>query len=77
MDYPSIWGGDLPYCGKNSTCNLLIENIDAHSKILIDEYTGDGVQSISILQSQCADMTFAYQIIYYNRLFQKVVHKRG
>ena len=50
--------------------------IDVHSQRLIDECPGDGVQAIPILQSQCANMTFADQIIY-NRMFQQVVHKGG
>ena len=50
--------------------------IDAYSQILIDEFPGDKLQAIAILQSQCADMTFADQIRY-NRMFQKVVHKGG
>ena len=37
-------------------------------------FQGDGVQSISILQSQCANITFS-ETIRYNRMFQKVVHK--
>ena len=48
----------------------------AHSQRLIDECTGDKVQSISRLQSQCANMTFSDQIRY-NIMFQKLVHKGG
>ena len=50
--------------------------IDKHSQILIGEYPGDVLQAISRLQSQCANMTFAYQSRY-NRLFQKLIHKGG
>ena len=35
--------------------------IDAHSKRLIDECQGDGVQDISRLQSKCENMTFSDQ----------------
>ena len=49
---------------------------DAQSKIKIDEYPGDGVQSISILQPQCANMNFSDQRRY-NILFHKVDHKGG
>ena len=74
MDYPSKRGEELPDYDKNATWNLFLAYIDAHSKIIIDEYPGYWVQAISILQSQCANIFFADQIIY-NRLFQKVVHK--
>ena len=50
--------------------------IDAHSKRLIDEYPGYAAQSISILQSQCANATFADRSIY-SRLIQQVIHKGG
>ena len=58
MDYPSIIGEDLASYYKKATWNLLHGYIDAHSQILIDEYPGDVVQSISILQYQCEYMTF-------------------
>ena len=76
MKYPSIRGEELPEYAKNATWNLLNTYIDAHSKILIDEFPGNGVQDISILQSQCENTTFAEQIRY-NRMFQQVVHKGG
>ena len=50
MDYPSIRGEYLPDDSKNPTWNLLHAYIDAHSQILIDGFTGDGVQAISIFQ---------------------------
>ena len=40
MDYPSIRGKYLPDYAKNLTWNYLRVCIDAHSKILIDEYPG-------------------------------------
>ena len=51
MECPSIRGEELPNYSKNSTWNLLHAYIYVHSQRLIDECTGDGVQSISILQS--------------------------
>ena len=48
--------------------------IYSHSQILTDVIPGDEVQAISILKSQCANMTFANQIIN-NRMFQQVGHK--
>ena len=68
MDYPSIRGEELPYHAKDSTWNLLYVYIDAHITILIDECPGYGVQAISILQPQCANMTFSRKIRY-DRLF--------
>ena len=50
--------------------------IYAHNQRLIDEYPGDGVQSISRLKYQCENITFSGQSRY-NRLFQQVIHKRG
>ena len=76
MNYPSIIGKYLTDYAKNTTCNILHAYIDAHSQILIDECPGDGVQAISRLQSQCANMKISDQIRY-NRLYQKVVHKGG
>ena len=46
------------------------------SKIRIDEYPGDGVQAISVLKPQCANMNFSYQRIN-DRMFQQVMHKWG
>ena len=76
IDYPSIRGEELPDYARKATWNLLDAYIDAHSQILIDEFTGDGVQDISIFQSQCAKMTFIDQCRY-NKLFQKALHKGG
>ena len=76
MDYPSIRGEELPYYAKKFTWDLFHQNIDEHSQRFIDECPGYGVQSISRLQSQCATMIFADQIIY-NRMFHQVVHKGG
>ena len=44
--------------------------------MLTDEFTGDGVQAISILHSQCTNKTFSYKRRY-NIMFQKVVHRGG
>ena len=74
IDYPYIRGEYLPDHAKNSTWNLLRAYIDAHIQILIDEYPGDGVQAISIFQSQCSNITFSDHRIY-NRLFQQVMYK--
>ena len=76
MDYPSMRGEDLPDYAKNATWNILHTYIDVHSKILIDGYPGDGVQSILRLQFQCANMTFSEQRRYI-RTFQQVIHKVG
>ena len=46
IDCPSIRGGDPPEYAKQDTWNLLHACIDEHSQILIDEYTGDGVEAI-------------------------------
>ena len=59
MDYIYIRSEDLPDDAKNPTWKILNVYIDAHSKILIDEYPGYVVQAISILKSQYANMTFS------------------
>ena len=74
MEYPSIRGEYLPDYAKNVTWNLLHAYIDVHIQRLIYEYSGYGVQAITIFQSKCANMTFSENIMYI-RLFQKVVHK--
>ena len=47
-----------PDYAKNSTWNFLHAYKDAHSQILTDESTEYRIQAISILQYQCANMTF-------------------
>ena len=42
--------------------------------MLIYEYPGDGVEAITRLKPQCANMTFYHKSIY-NGQFQKVVYK--
>ena len=76
MDYPSLRGECLPDYLKKSIWNPLHSYIDAHSQILIDECPGDGLQSISRLKYQCANMIFADQSRY-NRLFHQVIQKGG
>ena len=53
MDSTSIRGEYFLYHAKKEAWKLLHACIDAHSQILIDEYPGYGVHSISRLQSQC------------------------
>ena len=50
MDYPYIRGEYLPDYAKRATWNLFHKYTDAHSQVLIDEFPGYGVQSISILK---------------------------
>ena len=74
MYYPSIRGEDFADYAKKFTWNLLNPYLDSHSQRLIDEYPGDGVQAITVLQYQCENMTFSEKIRY-NKLFQQVIHK--
>ena len=74
MEYASIRGNDSLDYAKNATWNLFHSYIDAHSQILIDEYTVDGVQTISRLQPQRASTNVSDQRIY-NILFKQVIHK--
>ena len=59
MEYLSIRGEDFPDYAKKSTWSLLNAYLDAHRKILIDEYPGYGVHAITILKYQCANMTIS------------------
>ena len=76
MDYPSIRGDYLPYYAKHDNWKILHAYIDACFQISIDEYPGVGVQAITRLQSQCANMTIAENISY-NILLRQVGHKKG
>ena len=76
MDHPSIRGEEISDYSKNVTWNLLHAYIDTHSQRLIYDCPGDGVQTISIFQSQYENMKFAAQSRY-NIMFQQVVQKGG
>ena len=76
IEYPSIRGDYLIDHANKSTWNLLNTYIYAHSQILIYEYWGYGLQVITRLQSQCANMNLSDKISY-NRLSQQVLHKLG
>ena len=68
MDYPFIRGEDFPEYAKKAIWNLFHAYKYAHSQILNYEYQGDGIQALSMFQSQCANMTFAEKISY-NKMF--------
>ena len=74
IDYSSIRGEYLSDYSKNYVWNLFLVYIDTHSQRLIYEYPVNGAKDISIIQPQCANITFAYQSLY-NRLFLRVIHK--
>ena len=60
LDYPKIGGDDvIEYYAKKGIRNLLRENTDVHSKILIAEFPKYGIKFFEKLQSHCANMTFA------------------
>ena len=61
---------------KKAISNILHDNIDVHSRILIAELPGDEVKCIAKLQSHCANMTFSEKSRY-DRIFQQVTHKGG
>ena len=58
-DYQSIRDEYLPDYYKEATWNLLHTYIDEHSQRFIYECPGYGVQAISRLKYQCANMTFS------------------
>ena len=43
LDYPNIGGENIKEFGKMAIRNLLHVNIDVHSRILIAEFQGDGI----------------------------------
>ena len=51
-------------------------NIDVHRRKLIAEFPGDEIKFIEKLQWNCANMNFS-ENSRYDRIFQKVTHKRG
>ena len=64
----------MSYYYKDSSWNLLHTYIDVHIQRLLGEYPVGGVQAITRLKSQCANVTFA-ENSRYNKLFQRVMHK--
>ena len=69
LDYPKIGGGDFEDYAKKAIRNLLHDNIDVHTRILIAEFPKDGIKCIEKLQSHCADKSR------YDRNFRQVTHK--
>ena len=43
LDYPTIGAEDIKYYTKKAIRNILHANIDVHSRRLIAEFPGDGV----------------------------------
>ena len=77
LDYPKIGGDDvIEYYAKKAIRNLLLADIDVHSRRLISEFPKDGIKCIEKLQSHCANMTFADKSRY-DRTFQQVTNKGG
>ena len=56
LDCPKIGGEDINDYVKRKIRNILHENIDFHSRRLVDEFPGDGVKFIPKLQSHCANI---------------------
>ena len=69
MEYLSIEEDEMKDDSKQAAWDLLNAYINAHSNSSIDEYPEDGVEAITILQSQCANLTFSDKGRY-NRQFQ-------
>ena len=75
LDYPKIGEDDIiEDFAKNAIRNILHANIDVHSRRLIAEFPRDGINCIEILQSHCANMTFADKSRY-DRTFKQVTLK--
>ena len=76
LDHLKIGGENIKYFIKKAIRNILHENIDVHSRILIAEFPGDGIKCIGKLQSHCENMNFSDKSRYDNN-FQQVTHKGG
>ena len=75
--YPKIGGdGVIEDYAKKAIRNLFHANIDVHNRILISEFSKDGIKCIEKLQSYFANMTFADKSRY-DRTFQQVTNKGG
>ena len=75
LDYLKMGGDDIiEDFEKKAIRNLLLANIDVHSRRLIAEFPIDGIKCIEKLQSRCANMTFSDNSSY-KRTFQQVTHK--
>ena len=74
MEYPSVRGRYLPGYTDKATWDLLHAYIDEHRKMLIDEYPGNVLQAITILQSHYSNITFSDKSRY-TILFLRVIHK--
>ena len=59
IDYPKIGGEDIKYYVDKEIRNLILANIDSHSRRLIYELPVYGVKCISKLQPHFANMTFS------------------
>ena len=56
LDYPIIGGDNIKYFVKKSIGNLLHANNDVHSRSLIAELPGDGVE-------HCSNINFAEKVV--------------
>ena len=59
LDYPKMGSENIKELKKKAIRNILHANIDVHSRRLIDEFPGDGMECIERFQSHCANMTFS------------------
>ena len=69
LDYPRIGGEYIEGFAKKAIRNILHENIDLHSRILISDFPTDGIKCNEKLQSHCANTTFSNKSRY-NSIFQ-------
>ena len=74
-DDPKMEGENVKDYAKMAIRNLLHANSCVHSRRLIAEFPG-GIKCMEILQSHCANITFADKSRY-DRIFQQVTHKEG
>ena len=56
IDYPKIGGDYIEDYSKKAIRNILHADIDVHSRILIAEFSIDGINCIKKMKSHCANM---------------------
>ena len=59
LDYPQIGEDEIEDYSKKAIKNILHENIDVHSRILIAEFPIYGIKCIEKFQPHCVNMTFS------------------
>ena len=74
LDYSKIGGDNIKYFAIKYIRNLLYDNIDVNTVILIAEFPGEKVKCIEKLQQHFSGMNVSKKSSY-ARIFHQVTHK--